>query len=154
MTSSHPSRRAFYTLFYLWAGVLVVGLLTGCSATPATGSVEVMALLYSGKANPQGVLSPPETEVLETMLSELPAGAVIERGGLGYEGFMVQWESPGATGIRRIIVYDGIVEVAQTSGTYYLADPHRTLEQWLLDAAGMWLSEGERDLIREDLERG
>jgi uncharacterized protein YecE (DUF72 family) len=72
---------------------------------------------------------------------------------LGYQGFMVRRQGAiGANGIQELIVYDGIVEVVHTNGTYYLGDPERTLEQWLLASAAGWLPDEERLLIENELE--
>ncbi len=135
---------------------ITITLLSGCVSEPlpvSPGSWQVEALLYSGRANPHGQLSPQAAEELEARVAELPAGAVSERGGLGYQGFMVRRQGAiGANGIQELIVYDGIVEVVHTNGTYYLGDPERTLEQWLLASAAGWLPDEERLLIEKELE--
>jgi hypothetical protein len=131
-------------------------LLAGCASESlpvSTGSWQVVALLYSGRENPHGQLSPQEAGAFEAMVAELPAGTVSERGGLGYQGFMVRRQGTvGTNGIRELIVYDGIVEVFHTNGIYYLADPERTLERWLLVSAGEWLPDEERLLVENEVE--
>jgi hypothetical protein len=126
--------------------------LIACTPTPSVSPWEVSPNLYSGIENPQRQLSVEEAEQLETMLADLPAGTVSERGGLGYQGFMVRRQGQvAADGITTIIVYDGIVEVIQQKGAYYLGDPDRTLERWLFDRTKGILSEREIQGIEADL---
>jgi len=131
---------------------MTVFFLLACNSPVASSRWEVHANLYSGRENPQRQLSSEEAEQFEAMLAELPVGTVSQRGELGYQGFMVQREGQtNASGIIRVIVYDGIVEVTEAGGSYYLGDPDRALEQWLFDVSRGILADAEQQLIEEDL---
>lgn len=150
-----PSTEGSYPLRPLCFAVVCLMLLVACTPIEPSTSArwEVQPSLYSGRENPQRLLTVEEDEQFEGMVAGLPAGAVIERGGLGYQGFIVRRVGQGeANGIMGVFVYDGIVEVTHHDGIYYLADPERALERWLFESIKGILSESEREGIEAALQ--
>lgn len=153
---SKPRTQPFFRrVACLCLGLVGWALFVACTppGTAPTPLWEVQPGLYSGRENPHRVLTVEEAQQFEAMLAELPAGVVSERGGLGYQGFIIRRVgAAGTNGITGVIVYDGIAQVNHTSGVYYLGDPDRALEGWLFDRSKGILSESEIQLIEADLQ--
>ncbi len=146
--------------FYLSAGLVMLALLTGCSsgdtdpgempggptaepATPARTDQQleawVTAEVFSGRPNPEWVLSPAESDELSQRMGFL---AVTAAGpppqGLGYRGVVVRVEATNSVGAASLRAYGKTiyytVEDLETGvpNTTALHDASGTLESWLL----------------------
>ena len=122
--------------------VVVVGALlwlSSCGGESGSGSsttqsvapqIDIVLGIYSGVPDPTWTLTDDQATELATALASLtrvegPAPV----GGLGYHGFTII--SPDGT----LVAFDGTVANTASTPPYYLADPDRTIERFLLDTA-------------------
>lgn len=142
----------------VWAIVSMVFLMA-CSPTfmPQASSDDhqwtIVVNLYSGRVNPQGLLTVEQSLTFEDSIGALETGPSMETGGLGYTGFTLYPDNASAQDIDSITVYNGTVTVVRSDQTHYLADPDRALEGWLFESTlgSEWLSNSERQIIQQDL---
>lgn len=106
---------------------------TDKTAQPHTVTVELD--IYSGRPNPQWMLTVPETEYLLNALSTAAPRATNRAFAmpLGYRGFLISMRRNSGTQILRIA--NGVIEMTGHNGTAQFDDNNRTLERWLLESA-------------------
>lgn len=140
--------------------LLVIPLLTGCqnpnnglwiqgpteTSLPQTSQTIATLLLFSGRPNPQWVLSASQTQELLRRLEPLPLSTVEPfADGLGYQGYQVQIQSANAP-LTVLRVFHQRVEVVQGDQTTYHVDAERQLERWLLLTAQPYIDKASYEL--------
>jgi len=113
------------------------------TTTERRSSANIELGLYSGRQDPSWTIAGPEKAHLDLLLSRLRrvAGAPVH-GGLGYHGFTIF-----ETG-RTLVAFRGQVELVGSGRRHHLADPQRTIEQFLLQSGGAHLSDSQVTAVR------
>jgi hypothetical protein len=115
---------------------LVAVTLLGCSGVATTGDKPMQVELdaFSGRPNPQWVLTPQEASSLVTLLQKLPKSQVQSsiNQGLGYRGIIVRDNDQGVGGYDEIAISNGVVIAKRGNKSEQFTDKDRALEQWLL----------------------
>lgn len=119
---------------------------------PAFDAVGVSLGIYSGRPDPSWTLTDAHAAELRRIVDGLPM-ATIEpaSGGLGYHGFTVTLEGPGADP-RTIVAYRGQVAEAGTGPRPTWLDPDGRVERFLLATGGAALSPAEVQAVAADLD--
>ncbi len=98
--------------------------------TAAEASVMVVLGLYSGVPDPTWTLTTEQARELAAALAGLTrVSGTTASGGLGYHGFSIV--GPNGT----LVAFEGTVASTDTDPPFFLADPDRTVERFLLDTA-------------------
>jgi hypothetical protein len=117
---------------------------TGVTPTPvasggaATEEVRVVLGIYSGRPDPEWVLTADQTAVLDAEIAALPdATGMPPAGGLGYHGFTVT--RPGST----FVAYGGTVAPPGDAARAFKLDQGRAVERLLLETGRAHLAPAE-----------
>lgn len=130
--------------------------------TPRSGQpvqVIVSADLYSGRENPNWVLTSGDADKLVAKLSTLKLVPSEEMPNpLGYRGFVIEMqdgEQGGREGrIVKLRVFGGVVERTSPTGEVaFFEDKNRACEAWLFESAVPHISQDEINLIRRALQQ-
>jgi hypothetical protein len=135
--------------------LLVSACSPGASATPSPGSTGVMPTpvasdadaaeevrvslgIYSGRPNPEWVLTAEQVAVLDAEIAMLPdASGTPPTGGLGYHGFTVT--RPGST----LVAYRGTVAPPGDAARPFKQDQGRVVERLLLETGRAHMAPAE-----------
>jgi hypothetical protein len=104
--------------------------------------------LYSGRPNPQWILSQEQAATFQSHLNTLvsaQSASSIELPALGYRGLRVNIQRASST--AQLLISSGLViwESGAEGGRGILSDPGRELEKWLLHTGSSQIGE---DLVR------
>ncbi|MEB3180333.1 MAG: hypothetical protein VKL59_15050 [Nostocaceae cyanobacterium] len=110
--------------------------LLGCSGVATTGDKPMQVELdaFSGRTNPQWVLTSQEASEFLNLLQKLPKNQTQSpiNQGLGYRGLIVRDNDQGIGGYDEIVIANGVVITKRGNKTEQFTDKNRGLEQWLL----------------------
>jgi hypothetical protein len=117
------------------------GIAAFAPAQRPRGGVPIEIAVFSGRPNPQWVLSESDSQALWAMLAALKpiaAGAAPE--GLGYQGFRLRFEQPATGAPGELAIFNGIVHYHAGQQVQNVSDPERRVERWLATIARQHLA--------------
>lgn len=116
----------------------------------ASARTEVELDIFSGRPNPNWVLTIAEAESLGRRLAALPRTSACELSArLGYRGLVVK--AGHGAGTQLIRVQSGRVQVAEGDTTIHARDEGRELERWLIETGRPQLTEDVIEIVEREL---
>jgi hypothetical protein len=105
---------------------------------PTSGPVGATLGIYSGRPDPEWMLTTEQARGLSAILAALATGeATPPVGGLGYHGFTIRL--PGST----LVAYQGVVAETGSGPRAVRLDPTRSVERFLLESGRPYLTSVE-----------
>ena len=127
--------------------------LAGAPELPAASHATVTLMIFSGRPNPNWVLSAEQTAEFHARMARLPSAGTTQAppDALGYSGFWVAFlDEPRRRQVVRIGRGHVTIEIVKTAR--HLADPDRVMERWLLQTAGDRLAPEVRAIVQTELD--